>query len=136
MEEIDAAVHRVLMLKERLGLFDDPYRRGGKPETPAALANRRRVARDVSARSIVMLKNEGDTLPLGRCRNNRRNRPARRCARGNGRSRGEPLRMLKVTLRYSRVCATPWSGTQILHEAGVDIQSDDDHGYPGRGRAL
>jgi beta-glucosidase len=82
MEEIDAAVHRVLMLKERLGLFDDPYRRGAKPETPAALANRRRVARDVSARSIVMLKNDGDTLPLGR------NRPARQCGRGNGRSLG------------------------------------------------
>ena len=66
MEEIDAAVRRVLTLKERLGLFDDPYRRGARPETPVALANRRRVARDVSARSIVMLKNDGDTLPLGR----------------------------------------------------------------------
>ena len=51
-------MRRVLTLKERLGLFEDPYRRGAKPETPAALANRRRVARDVAARSIVMLKNE------------------------------------------------------------------------------
>ena len=28
MAEIDASVRRVLALKERLGLFDDPYRRG------------------------------------------------------------------------------------------------------------
>jgi beta-glucosidase len=68
LDEIDAAVRRVLTLKQRLGLFDDPYRRGGRRETPAALANRRRIARDVGARSIVMLKNEKDTLPLGRVR--------------------------------------------------------------------
>ena len=29
MDDIDASVRRVLMLKEQLGLFDDPYRRGG-----------------------------------------------------------------------------------------------------------
>jgi len=64
MAEIDAAVRRVLTLKERLGLFDDPYRRGTTPETPAAITNRRRIARDVAARSIVMLKNDGEALPL------------------------------------------------------------------------
>ena len=68
LEEIDAAVRRVLTLKQRLGLFDDPYRRGARAETPAVLANRRRVAREVGARSIVMLKNENETLPLGRAR--------------------------------------------------------------------
>jgi beta-glucosidase len=55
---------RVLRLKERLGLFDDPYRRGRHPETAAALTERRKLARDVAARAIVMLKNEQGTLPL------------------------------------------------------------------------
>jgi beta-glucosidase len=64
MARIDEAVIRVLTLKERLGLFDDPYRRGAVPETAAALSERRRIARDVGARSIVMLKNEGGALPL------------------------------------------------------------------------
>jgi beta-glucosidase len=64
MAGIDEAVTRVLTLKERLGLFDDPYRRGAVPETAAALSERRRIARDIGARSIVMLKNEGGTLPL------------------------------------------------------------------------
>jgi len=64
MEEIDTAVRRVLTLKERLGLFEDPYRRGAKPEAAAAVSRRRRLARSVAARALVMLKNERDTLPV------------------------------------------------------------------------
>jgi beta-glucosidase len=62
--DIDEAVRRVLTLKERLGLFDDPYRRGSVPESPDALPTRRRLARGVAARALVMLKNEGGVLPL------------------------------------------------------------------------
>ena len=64
--EIDQSVRRVLILKERLGLFEDPYRRGKSPEPPAAHTNRRQLARKIAARSIVMLKNEGDALPISR----------------------------------------------------------------------
>jgi beta-glucosidase len=64
MEQIDESVRRVLLLKERLGLFDDPYRRGSRPESQAALTHRRKLARSVAARAIVMLKNDRETLPL------------------------------------------------------------------------
>ena len=64
MDEIDACVRRVLRLKEKLGLFDDPYRRGSTPEAPQALVDRRALAREVATRSVVMLRNEHDTLPL------------------------------------------------------------------------
>lgn len=64
MAQIDESVLRVLRLKERLGLFDDPYRRGSRPESPAALTHRRELSRSVGARSIVMLKNDRETLPL------------------------------------------------------------------------
>ncbi|MGQ0502507.1 MAG: glycoside hydrolase family 3 N-terminal domain-containing protein [Panacagrimonas sp.] len=64
MAQIDTAVRRVLQLKERLGLFDDPYARGSRPEAPEAIAQRRTLARQVGARAIVMLKNERDALPL------------------------------------------------------------------------
>jgi beta-glucosidase len=64
MAEIDESVRRVLLLKEQLGLFDDPYRRGKTPETPAAVAQRRRMARSIGARTIVMLKNDKSVLPL------------------------------------------------------------------------
>jgi beta-glucosidase len=65
MSQIDAAVRRVLTLKQRLGLFEDPFHRGKLPETAAAHEARRRLARSVAARCIVMLKNEAATLPLG-----------------------------------------------------------------------
>jgi beta-glucosidase len=62
--QIDEAVRRVLRLKERLGLFDDPYRRGTASEDLSVLRARRELARSVSARSIVMLQNVRSTLPL------------------------------------------------------------------------
>src|SRR5579863_915434 len=64
MTEIDDAVRRVLALKLRLGLFEQPYRRGATADGAAALARRRRLAREIGARSIVMLKNHNATLPL------------------------------------------------------------------------
>ncbi|HMK86504.1 MAG TPA: glycoside hydrolase family 3 N-terminal domain-containing protein, partial [Steroidobacteraceae bacterium] len=62
--DIDESVRRVLTLKWRLGLFDDPYGRGSSPESAQALADRRQLARTVGARSVVLLKNEGNALPL------------------------------------------------------------------------
>jgi beta-glucosidase len=64
MDEIDECVRRVLRLKERLGLFDDPYRRGATPENSDAIDARRRLAREVGAKSLVLLKNAGDVLPI------------------------------------------------------------------------
>lgn len=59
--DIDAAVRRVLTLKQRLGLFDDPYRR----LEPAAHSaqNRKELNRDVARRAITLLTNRG-ILPL------------------------------------------------------------------------
>lgn len=64
IEEIDACVRRVLRLKEQLGLFDDPYRRGSTQEAPEVVTERHALAREVAGKSIVMLKNERATLPL------------------------------------------------------------------------
>jgi len=62
MADIDAAVRRVLSLKERLDLFQDPYRRGRAGT--GTTAQSRALARQVGARSLVLLKNEERTLPL------------------------------------------------------------------------
>ena len=64
IDEIDLCVRRVLRLKERLGLLDDPYRRGATTETPDAIEARRRLAREVGTKSFVLLKNAGDALPI------------------------------------------------------------------------
>ena len=66
ISEIDRAVRRVLLLKDKLGLFDDPYRRDAKPERADTLAGRRHLAREIGARSIVLLKNDRGVLPLSK----------------------------------------------------------------------
>jgi beta-glucosidase len=65
-ETVDAAVRRVLRLKFALGLFENPY-------TDEALAGQitlrddfRALALQVAQESMVLLKNEGGVLPLGR----------------------------------------------------------------------
>lgn len=66
--EVDDAVGRILRYKFLLGLFDDPYRfcdEGREKQTLFAPENRRE-AREAAKRSIVLLKNEGDVLPLSK----------------------------------------------------------------------
>jgi beta-glucosidase len=64
MATIDASVRRVLKLKERLGLFDDPYRRGSAPLDARRAAKRRELARDAARKAIVLLCNRTGILPL------------------------------------------------------------------------
>ena len=64
MAEIDVSVRRVLDLKERLGLFDDPYRRGSAWPHGARDAERRELAREVGRRAIVLLTHRAAILPL------------------------------------------------------------------------
>ena len=67
MADIDASVRRVLAMKERLGLFDDPYRRGSAtPDASAAdgAAARRELAREAARRAIVLLTHRTRVLPI------------------------------------------------------------------------
>jgi len=62
---VDDAVRRVLRVKFKLGLFDDPY----KYSDPAVKQNisyedHKKAARAISAKSIVLLKNEKEVLPI------------------------------------------------------------------------
>jgi len=133
LAEIDESVRRVLTLKERLGLFDDPYRRGAAPESSAAIASRRQLARAVGSRAIVMLKNEGGVLPLGKS--------------------ATRLAVIGPLANASAEMRGPWWGaaspeghvtvlqglremlseSQVMHAAGVDIDGDD---MSGVGAAL
>ena len=67
METLDRAVARMLFVKKRAGLFDDPFRRLDveRSRRPAPAAHRD-LAREAGRRSIVLLKNDGDLLPLGK----------------------------------------------------------------------
>jgi beta-glucosidase len=63
---IDEAVRRILRIKFRLGLFDKPY--ADEERERANILSRENVtaAREVAARSMVLLKNERDVLPLSK----------------------------------------------------------------------
>lgn len=63
---IDEAVRRVLRIKFRLGLFEKPY--SDEARERAALLSREHLsaAREIAARSMVLLKNQRETLPLSK----------------------------------------------------------------------
>ncbi|WP_339453278.1 beta-glucosidase BglX [Pseudomonas sp. EA_5y_Pfl2_R50] len=68
-KDIDNAVREVLAAKYDMGLFKDPYLRIGKAEddpvdTYADSRLHRAEAREVARRSLVLLKNQNETLPL------------------------------------------------------------------------
>jgi beta-glucosidase len=65
---INDAVKRILLKKFEMGLFDDPYKFCNAAREIAALNNPTHVqaAREIAAKSIVLLKNENNTLPLSK----------------------------------------------------------------------
>ncbi|SJZ54022.1 glycoside hydrolase family 3 N-terminal domain-containing protein [Consotaella salsifontis] len=63
-KHINESVLRVLVLKERLGLLDDPYRHGTPRSSGQPIPDRTALAREAARRSMVLLKNDGGTLPL------------------------------------------------------------------------
>ena len=65
VSRIDEAVSRVLSMKARLGLFDDPVR-GIEAKTAVGSAESRSLALRAARESIVLLKNERRVLPLAR----------------------------------------------------------------------
>lgn len=66
MADLDEAVRRVLRLKFELGLFENPYKFCDEARQNATLLSpeHRAAARDVSRKSIVLLKNQNNVLPL------------------------------------------------------------------------
>lgn len=65
-ELIDDAVLRVLRLKNSLGLFENPYKNIGNREKNDLLSNKENLelARRLTTKTIVLLKNENNILPL------------------------------------------------------------------------
>ena len=63
---IDEAVRRILRIKFRLGLFDKPYADESREQGMILSRANIEAAREVAARSIVLLKNERDVLPLSK----------------------------------------------------------------------
>ena len=65
-EALDRAVGQVLKAKFRLGLFEHPYINENDAERWNACAEHRELALEVARKSIVLLKNENQVLPLSK----------------------------------------------------------------------
>ena len=63
---IDLAARRILEAKYRLGLFDDPYKYcdSNRAKTEIFNSQNRAEARTIAAQSMVLMKNQNNTLPL------------------------------------------------------------------------
>ncbi|MGV3540799.1 MAG: beta-glucosidase BglX [Rufibacter sp.] len=64
--QVDVACRRILEGKYKLGLFDDPFRYVNEQRAKETLLKKeyREAARDIARRTMVLLKNQNQTLPL------------------------------------------------------------------------
>ncbi|MFO1035597.1 MAG: glycoside hydrolase family 3 N-terminal domain-containing protein [Geminicoccaceae bacterium] len=123
---VDEAVRRVLTLKARLGLFDDPTRESVASNWQPDLS----LAREAARRSIVLLTNGPGLVPLA---------PDLRRIALLGPLADAPEQMLgpwagigdprtAVAIRAGLQAALP--EVTIEHAAGVEISGGDDSGIP------
>ncbi|GIX06619.1 MAG: beta-glucosidase [Candidatus Poribacteria bacterium] len=64
-ELVDDAVRRILQVKEALGLFESPYVDPEEHRRVVLTEAHRETARQLARESCVLLKNDGELLPLG-----------------------------------------------------------------------
>ncbi|MGE3871723.1 MAG: glycoside hydrolase family 3 N-terminal domain-containing protein [Parvibaculaceae bacterium] len=129
MAHIDQAAGRVLMLKEALGLFDDPYRdAAAKFDHKARRVENRDIARDAARRSIVLLSNRGDILPVTRA-------PRRVAVLGPlANAQAEMLGpwsgagLIEDMVPFLPGIRAAWHDSEILYAPGVAIQGGDTQG--------
>ncbi len=121
---IDDAVKRILKLKFQLGLFDDPYKYCDekREEKDVYSIENQNFAREVAKKSIVLLKNENQLLPLKKDIKsiaiigplaNDKNAPI-----GNWRAQGVANSAVSL-LEGIKSTASP--NTKIVYEKGCDL---------------
>jgi len=124
--DIDQACRRILEAKYKLGLFDDPYRYidETRPANEILTAENRQIAREVASNSFVLLKNEGNVLPLkksgtiglvGPLANNKNN------MLGTWAVSGDPQLSVPVMEGMTSVGGTD---VKILYAKGANISDD------------
>ena len=125
MALLDRAVGRVLRQKIRLGLFEDPYVDAERAVRVSNTPESRKLARRAAREGIVLLKNDGDLLPLrkdlktiaviGPNADHVRNQLGDYTAR-------VVLQEVVTVLEGIRAAVSP--GTRVIHVKGCDVIGD------------
>jgi beta-glucosidase len=137
MREIDDAVRRVLAAKYRLGLFQDPFRYGDARRMQQVTLSpaHRALARQAAIESIVLLKNERDTLPLSPGQRIAVIGPladARRAMLGQMSAQGEPQDVVPILEGIRNAAGNT---ATVTHARGVHVTGDDVSGIAAAVRA-
>lgn len=129
MAQVDDAVRRVLRLKFRLGLFENPYTVERPQEERFLLPESLEVAEQMAQESMVLLKNDGNVLPLagvsrialvGPFADNQEDLLGNWAARGQA---GD------VTSIYSGLAEELCGKTEVMTARGCDFEGDDATGF-------
>ncbi|MGM0546902.1 MAG: glycoside hydrolase family 3 N-terminal domain-containing protein [Bacteroidota bacterium] len=131
-ETVDEAVRRILRYKFKLGLFDDPYKYSDEEREEEIVLNEdhMELARETARESMVLLKNEDETLPLskdigslaviGPLADNQEH------LIGSWSAAGETSDAVTLMDGIEEVAS---SQTQINYAKGVEIESEDKSGF-------
>ena len=133
---VDDAVKRILRKKFELGLFDDPYRFCNVEREKAALNNpeHTKIAREIGAKSIVLLKNDTNLLPLSK--------DSKTIAFIGPlvKEHKQNMGFWSIELSdidYDKLVVSQWEGlqnkvgknTKLLYAKGCDIEGDNKEGF-------
>lgn len=132
IEQIDESVKRILEMKYRLGLFQDPYRYCDLKRQEEELMKPEFLeeARSVARKSIVLLKNENQILPIekdiktialiGPLADDKKNLIGSWSAAGNWEKAVSVMEGIKEKVS---------PGTEILYAKGCEIEGEDTSGF-------
>lgn len=126
MADIDLACRRILETKYKMGLFQNPYKYidSTRAKKEVMSADKRQFAREAGARSVVLLKNNAQLLPLqkrgtialiGPLANNKANMPGTWAVSGEGKYSIPILDGMK---------AVAGDGVNVLYAKGANITDD------------
>jgi beta-glucosidase len=127
---IDNAVRRVLRLKYQLGLFDHPYADEALESATLLNSVHLAAARELAARSFVLLKNDHETLPISRQLNSiavigpLADDPQSMIGSWSGDGRKEDAVSLLAGIR-----AKLPAGSKINYAKGCDVIGDSSEGF-------
>jgi beta-glucosidase len=131
-KQIDDMVRRILDVKFKLGLFDNPYQYSdiAKQEELTLHSDHLAAARDIARRSIVLMKNDNNALPLSKDIKriavigplaNDKDAPI-----GNWRGNAEPNSAVSLLEGIRNAIG---DGAEILYAEGCQLVLNDQQGF-------